>query len=57
MVPGNPQDSALVKLLKGPCGDTNRMPFGKCFEDGDDGCVAPEYIAAIEQWIAKGAPQ
>jgi hypothetical protein len=32
------------------------MPFGKCFEDGDEGCVSPEYIAAIEQWIAKGAP-
>jgi len=57
LTPGNPQDSALVKLLKGPCGETNRMPFGKCFEDGDEGCVSPEYIAAIEQWIAKGAPQ
>jgi hypothetical protein len=54
--PGSPQDSALVKLLKGPCGETDRMPFGKCFEDGDEGCITPEYIAAIEKWIANGAP-
>lgn len=54
--PGSPQDSALVKLLKGPCGGTDRMPYGKCVEDGDEGCVSPENIAAIEQWIANGAP-
>ena len=54
--PGSPQDSALVKLLKGPCGETERMPYDKCVEDTDEGCVRPEYIAAIEQWIAKGAP-
>lgn len=54
--PGSPQDSALVKLLKGPCGETERMPYNKCVEDTDEGCVRPEYIAAIEQWIAKGAP-
>jgi hypothetical protein len=55
--PGFPQESALVRLLKGPCGDTDRMPYGKCFEDGDEGCIAPERIAAIEKWIANGAPQ
>lgn len=55
--PGSPQDSALVKLLKGPCNGTDRMPYGKCFEDGDEGCVPPDYIAAIEKWIANGAPQ
>ena len=54
--PGSPQDSALVKLLKGPCGGTDRMPYNKCVEDADEGCVRPEYIAALEQWIAKGAP-
>lgn len=54
---GSPQDSALVKLLKGPCNGTDRMPMGKCFADGDEGCVPPAYVAAIEQWIAKGAPQ
>lgn len=54
--PGMPQDSALVKLLKGPCNGTDRMPFNMCFNDGDEGCVSPEEIAAIEQWIASGAP-
>jgi len=54
---GSPQDSALVKLLKGPCNGTDRMPLGKCFADGDEGCVPPAYVAAIEQWIANGAPQ
>ena len=55
--PGFPEESALVRLLKGPCGETDRMPFGKCFVDGDEGCIAPEYIAAIEKWIANGASQ
>ena len=54
---GSPQQSALVKLLKGPCGKTDRMPYGKCISDGDEGCVSPENIAAIEQWITQGAPQ
>lgn len=53
----NPPESALVKLLKGPCGNSDRMPAGKCFEDGEEGCVTPANIAAIEQWIANGAPQ
>jgi hypothetical protein len=53
---GSPQDSALVKLLKGPCGETDRMPYGKCNQDGDEGCISPEIIAAIEKWIANGAP-
>jgi hypothetical protein len=55
--PGFPQESAIVRLLKGPCGETDRMPFGKCFADGDEGCIAPDYIAAIEKWIANGAPR
>jgi hypothetical protein len=55
--PGFPQDSALIKLLKGPCGDIMRMPSGKCFDDGDEGCISPAHIAALEQWIANGAPQ
>lgn len=53
--PGSPQESALVRLLKGPCGKTDRMPYGKCFSDGDEGCVSPQKIAAIEQWIQSGA--
>jgi hypothetical protein len=57
MKPGSPQDSALVKLLKGPCGETARMPLDKCSQDGDEACVTPANIALIEQWIASGAPQ
>lgn len=52
--PGDPQGSALPKLLRGPCGPTARMPIG-CVEDQDANCVPAEYIAAIEQWIALGA--
>lgn len=62
--PGHPENSALVKLLKGPCEDVDppekpipRMPYG-CFEDEwENNCIADEYIAAIEQWIADGAPE
>jgi hypothetical protein len=54
---GSPAESALVKLLKGPCGEIDRMPYGKCNQDGDEGCVSPATIAALEQWITQGAPQ
>jgi hypothetical protein len=54
--PGSPQDSAIIKLLRGPCGETDRMPFGKCFQDGDEACIPPDTIAALEKWIANGAP-
>jgi hypothetical protein len=57
VTPGNPQQSALVAILKGPCGETPRMPNG-CIEDEfGNTCVPDEYIAAIEQWVANGAPQ
>lgn len=55
LTPGNPEGSAFVKLLKADCGETVRMPMGKCFDDGDPGCVPPEDIAAIEKWIQDGA--
>ncbi|WP_437603933.1 hypothetical protein [Sorangium sp. So ce590] len=51
---GNPQESALVKVLKGPCGSTPRMPL-ECVNDEDQACVPPDYIEAITQWIADGA--
>jgi hypothetical protein len=53
--PGKPQESALVKILKGPCGPTVRMPLG-CVDDLDTACIPTDYIAAITQWIASGAP-
>ena len=53
--PGNPAQSALVTILKGPCGMTPRMPYGCSAEGGN--CIPDEYIAAVTQWIANGAPQ
>jgi hypothetical protein len=53
--PGKPQESALVKILKGPCGPTPRMPMG-CVDDLDGTCLPADYIAALVQWIAAGAP-
>jgi hypothetical protein len=55
--PSNPAQSALVMLLKGPCGDTPRMPAGCLQNEFENNCVPDEYIVAIEQWIANGAPQ
>ncbi|MDD9934855.1 MAG: hypothetical protein OXT09_14695, partial [Myxococcales bacterium] len=54
--PGAPEQSALIRILKEACGTTPRMPLG-CVDDNDGGCVPPEYIAAIEQWIADGAAE
>jgi len=57
---GNPESSALIKLLKGPCGETNRMPLDKCQNtDPQDSeyCVKPPLLAALEEWIRRGAPE
>jgi hypothetical protein len=51
----NPANSGLVQILKGPLGNTPRMPAGCDSPGGGDNCVPPEYIAAITQWIANGA--
>jgi hypothetical protein len=50
--PGKPSESALTKILRGPCGSTPRMPNG-C---SDAACIPEEYIVALEQWIANCAP-
>ncbi|WP_437731322.1 hypothetical protein [Sorangium sp. So ce1335] len=52
--PGKPEESALIKILKGPCGDTPRMPI-ECVNEGDAKCVPDDYIQAMAQWIADGA--
>ncbi|HET7540005.1 MAG TPA: hypothetical protein VFK05_09035, partial [Polyangiaceae bacterium] len=61
-----PAQSAIVKVLQGECGTGNmttpRMPFQSCVVgDTDVGpdapCIPPDTIAAIQTWIAKGAPQ
>jgi hypothetical protein len=54
VTPGNPAQSALITILTGPCGTTPRMPYGCSAEAGD--CIPDEYIAAVAQWIANGAP-
>jgi hypothetical protein len=56
----SPADSALVKVLKASCNGTPRMPFQTCQDgdtDPDSPCIQPDKIAAIQAWIAKGAPQ
>ncbi len=53
VTPGDPAQSALLTILRGPCGITPRMPYGCTDQDGN--CIPDEYIAAVEQWIAAGA--
>jgi len=50
--PGKPDQSGLIKILTGPCGDTLRMPYGCTAEQ----CLSDAEIAAISQWIANCAP-
>ncbi|WP_437544686.1 hypothetical protein WME97_36505 [Sorangium sp. So ce367] len=58
VTPGEPEQSALVKILKGPCGDIARMPNGCVSEPGPEyTCLPQAYIEAIEQWVADGAQQ
>ena len=61
----SPADSALIKLMLGDCGTapnvTPRMPREQCW-DGDkpeenEYCVPTATVAAVQAWIAKGAPQ
>jgi len=62
--PGYPDQSALVQVLTTGCGTVTpgcligtecipRMPL-ECTEGVD--CIPPDYIEAIRQWIANGAP-
>jgi hypothetical protein len=53
--PCNPARSALITILRGSCGTTPRMPYG-CTPEGGD-CIPDDYIAAVSQWIANGAPR
>jgi len=55
--PGNPEGSALIKLLKGPCGTLPRMPKDCFVTEFENTCVSDDYIAAIEAWVAAGAPE
>jgi hypothetical protein len=51
VTPCKPDQSAIIKVLRGPCGATPRMPY----ECADDGCIPDSYIDAVSQWIANGA--
>src|SRR5262249_43045190 len=51
--PGKPDQSALIKILTGPCGAVPQMPY-QC---STDACIPPEYVAALAQWIANCAPE
>ncbi len=56
VTPGDPSKSALLEILQMDCSaKVPRMPPG-CVP-GDSGCVPPEYIAALTQWISDGAPE
>lgn len=56
VTPGHPERSALVKVLKGPCSPKlPQMPNG-CVPEMNN-CLPANYVAAIEQWIARGAPK
>lgn len=56
VTPGHPERSAIVKVLKGPCSKkVPQMPNG-CTPESNN-CLPAEYVAAIERWIALGAPQ
>jgi len=62
--PGYPDESALLQVLTTGCGNVvpnceigveciPRMPI-ECTEGVD--CIPPDYIEALRQWIANGAP-
>ena len=57
VTPFDPSRSALIRLLKGPCGETPRMPRDCIVDEFSNTCIPDDYIAAIEEWVRIGAPQ
>jgi hypothetical protein len=57
--PGHPEQSALVKIIKGecvgPCTTTPRMPKD-CTPEMEN-CLPDDMISSIEKWILAGAPR
>jgi hypothetical protein len=51
--PGEPQFSALLRVLRGACCEIPQMPNGCRPEDFN--CVPDDAIDAVEQWISAGA--
>jgi hypothetical protein len=54
VTPGNPEMSAFVNILKGPCGETPQMPYD-CIPGMFGTCLPDDYVAVIEKWIENGA--
>jgi hypothetical protein len=54
--PGYPARSAIIRVLKGECGEISQMP-NRCIPGPNGDCLPVNYVTAIEQWIAAGAPQ
>jgi hypothetical protein len=57
IVPGDPEASAFLRILKEPCENYGRMPGGICTDPAQP-CpnqVLDEYIGYIETWIENGA--
>lgn len=59
----SPAESALVTILQKDCGTakkTERMPYQSCFEgdtpEDNPACIPTADVAAIQSWIASGAP-
>jgi hypothetical protein len=58
VTPGKPKQSALLTALRGPCScSIPRMPRACDSDPNNNLCLPADYIAAIEQWIASGAPK
>jgi hypothetical protein len=59
VVPGEPENSALVRALNGECTDSEGKPLqrmpGGCNTTEDCNCFYPSWMEAIEAWIAAGA--
>jgi hypothetical protein len=51
VVPGKPEESLLIQIVKGSVGDLDAMPPRK-----SGGPLKPEQIAALEEWVRLGAP-
>ena len=49
IIPGDPTQSFLVRILAGPADGIGRMPLGGPYIEAQD-------LAFISQWIADGAP-
>lgn len=56
IVPGDPDNSAFLRILTGPCENMGRMPGGECSESSGE-CLAAQYTDLVRAWIAGGAPE